>query len=154
MAGFMDRYSTDRSLEEEGVWVDYGDGLKVQVRRLNSRHSRETRRKLEKPYAAQFRGREMPESLQEQLLNKQLSQSIVVDWEGVPDPDNSPGFLEDGITPDPKKPGKFLDCTPENVLMMVERFPDFRDDILTAAMEKTTFQKEQTKVAEGNSKSS
>jgi hypothetical protein len=32
MAGFLDRYNTDRGLEEEGVWVDFGDGVKVQVR--------------------------------------------------------------------------------------------------------------------------
>lgn len=154
MAGFMDRYSTDKTLEEEGVWVDYGEGLKVKIRRLNSKHSREVRRKLEKPYAAQFRGREMPESLQEELLNKQLAGSIVVDWEGVPDPDNAPQFLADGVTPDPKNPGTMLPYSPENVLRMVKEFGDFRDDILTAAMEKTTFQKEQRKEAEKNSKSS
>lgn len=139
MAGFKDRYATDRSLEEEGVWVDYGDGLKVKVRRLNSKHSRETRRKLEKPYAAQFRNRDMPESLQEELLNKQVAKAIVVDWEGVENPD---------------KEGEQLPCTEENVLRMITEFPDFRDDILTAAMERTTFEKEQRKAAEKNSKSS
>lgn len=139
MAGFLDRYATDRNLEEEGVWVDYGDGLKVKVRRLSSKHSRETRRKLEKPYSSQFRNRDMPDSLQEELLNKQMAQSIVVAWEGVPNPD---------------KEGELLECTPENILMMVTKFPDFRDDILTAAMERTTFEKEQRKEAEKNSKSS
>lgn len=139
MADFMDRYATDKNLEEEGVWVDYGEGLKVKVRRLNSKHSRQLRRKLEKPYATQFRGREMPESLQEELLNKQLAGSVVVDWEGVPNPDNTT---------------EMLPCNPENILLMVSRFNDFRDDILTAAMEKTTFQKEDEKVKEKNSKSS
>jgi len=135
MAGFLDRYSTSKDLEEEGVWVDFGDGLKIQIRRINSKTSREYRRKLEKPYASQFRNREMPESLQEELLNKQVANSIVVAWEGVPDPS------------DPKKA---LSCTPENVLRMVTEFSDFRDDILTAAMERTTFQKEETKAAEKN----
>jgi hypothetical protein len=66
---FFDRYNTDRGLEEEGVWVDFGDGVKVQVRRLTSKKSREYRRKLDKPYTAQFRNREMPDDLQEKLLN-------------------------------------------------------------------------------------
>jgi hypothetical protein len=146
MAGFKERYSTDRKLEEEGVWVDYGDGLKVQVRRLNSKHSRETRRKLEKPYTAQFRNRDMPESLQEELLNKQVSQSVVVNWEGVEDPS----------APEPKEgeQPKMLPYSQENVLRMVTEFPDFRDDILTASMSQATFQKEQRKEAEKNSKSS
>jgi hypothetical protein len=138
MAGFLDRYNTSRDLEEEGVWVDFGDGVKVQVRRLNSKHSRETRRKLEKPYSSQFRNREMPDSLQEQLLNKQVAQSIVVNWEGVPNPES---------------PKDQLGYTPDNVLMVIEKFPDFRDDILTASMERTTFEKEQRKEAEKNLKS-
>jgi len=78
MAGFLDRYNTDRNAEEDGVWVDYGDGVKVQVRRLSSRFSRDVRRKLEKPYSSQFRNRDMPDSLQEELLNKQIAKAIVV----------------------------------------------------------------------------
>lgn len=128
MAGFRDRYNTDKGLEEAGVWVDYGDGLKVKVRRLSSKTSRDVRRKLEKPYAAQFRNREMPDSLQEELLNKQVSMAIVLDWEGVEDPDKADAMLP---------------YSQENVLRMVTEFPDFRDDILTAAMERTTFEKEQ-----------
>ena len=135
MSGFMDRYKTDKGLEEEGVWVDYGDGLKVQMRRLNSKASKDCRRRLEKPYAGQYRGREMPDSLQEELLNKQLSQAVVVGWEGVPNPD------------DPKKD---LPFSPENVLRMIQEFPDFRDDILTAAMERTTFQKGDVEKQEKN----
>lgn len=136
MPSFLERYKTDKNLEESGVWVDYGDGIEVQIRRLNSAKSRETRRRLEKPYTKGFRGQDMPESLQEELLNKQVAEAIVVDWKGVPDPDNE---------------GKELPCTPENVLKMVQRFPDFRDDIMAASMERATFQQEELKEAEKNS---
>lgn len=139
MPSFFDRYATDKSMEEEGTWVDYGDGLKVQVRRLNSTKSRDVRRKLEKPYVKQFRGQDMPDSIQEQLLNNQIAKAIVVSWEGVPNPDN---------------PKEKLPCSEENVMMMITRYPDFRDDILAASMERATFQKEDLKAAEGNSKSS
>lgn len=139
MPNFMDRYSTDKDAEEQGQWIDYGDGLKVKLRRLNCTKSREVRRKLEKPYAKQFRNTEMPESILEMLLNNQLAKAVVVDWEGVPNPN---------------KPSEQLPCTEENVLRMIQDFPDFRDDILTASMERATFQKEDTKAAEGNSKSS
>jgi hypothetical protein len=135
MAGFLDRYNTDRSLEEDGVWVDFGDGLKVQVRRLTSKKSREFRRKLEKPYTAQFRNREMPDSLQEDLLNKQVAGVVIVNWEGVVNPD---------------KPSEQLEFSADNALMMCQKFPDFRDDILTAAMERTTFEKEQRENARKN----
>src|SRR5688572_25956454 len=120
MSKFLERYATNKNLEESGVWVDYGDGVEVQIRRMNSAKSRETRRRLEKPYTKGFRGQDMPESLQEELLNRQLAEAIVVDWKGVPDPDN---------------PEQMLPCTPENVLKVVTAFPDFRDDIVTASIE-------------------
>lgn len=135
MANFFDRYNTDKKLEEDGVWIDFGDGLKVKVRRLSSKHSRETRRKLEKPYVAQFRNREMPDSLQDEILNKQVATSIIVDWEGVPNPDN---------------PKEMLVFSPDNALDMIKKFSDFRDDILTAALERTTFEKEQREAARKN----
>jgi hypothetical protein len=140
---FFDRYNTDRGLEEEGVWVDFGDGVKVQVRRLTSKKSREYRRKLDKPYTAQFRGREMPDDLQEKLLNQQVAGVIIANWEGVPDPDAPPPAKE-GDKP------KMLEFSQEAALMMVQKFPDFRDDILTAAMERTTFEKEQREDARKN----
>lgn len=139
MADFFSRYSTDKNAEEDGVWVDYGDGLKIKIRRLNCAKSKEIRRKLEKPYVKQFRGADMPESIQEMLLNQQLAKAIVVDWEGVPNPES---------------PEKALECSEANVLMMIQKFPDFRDDILTASMERATFQREDMAAAEGNSSNS
>jgi hypothetical protein len=43
-----------------------------------------------------------------------------------------------------------LEFSQEAALMMVQKFPDFRDDILTAAMERTTFEKEQREDARKN----
>ena len=37
-------------MEEEGVWVDFGQGLEVKIRRSDSRRSREVFRRLYKPY--------------------------------------------------------------------------------------------------------
>lgn len=139
MTSFFDRYSTDKIAEEDGQWVDFGDGIKVQIRRLNSAKSREVRRKLDKPYSKQFRGGDLPDSLQESILNQQIAKAIVVSWEGVPDPD---------------KPSEMLPCTEDNVLRMVRDYTDFREEILTASMERATYQKEDLKDAEKNSKSS
>lgn len=139
MMNFLQRYATDKTAEEDGQWVDFGDGLEVKLRRLNSVKSREVRRKLEKPYAKQFRNQDMPDSISEMILNNQLAKAIVVEWKGVPDPDDMT---------------KELPCTEENILHMMQSFPDFREDILAAAMERATFQKEELVAAEKNSKSS
>ena len=142
MSKFFDRYKTDRGAEEEGVWVDFGDGIRVKLRRLNSAKSKEVRRRLEKPFEKQYRnGREYPDSLQEELMNKQLAQAIVVDWEGIPELDQSGSPID----------GKDMPCTPENVIRMVSQFPDFREEITTASLERATFQVEERKEREGNS---
>lgn len=139
MASFTDRYATNKSQEEDGVWVDFGDGIKVKIRRMNSKHSRETRNKLEKPYAKQFRGQDYPLEIQENLFNLQLAHSIVIEWEGVPSPE------------DPKK---MAGNTPDEKIAVFKAFPDFREDIAAASMERATFQDLTVKEAEGNSEKS
>lgn len=136
MNSFFEKYSTDRVAEEEGQWVEFGGGVEVQVRRLNCDKSKKVRRKLEKPYVKRFRNMEMPDDIQELLLNQQIAKAVVVAWKGVPNPDN---------------PSEWLACTEDNVLRMVNEFPDFRDEILQASMERATFQNEDLKAAEGNS---
>jgi hypothetical protein len=131
---FKARYSTSKNLEENGVWVDFGDGVRVCVRRINSKVSKEVRRKLEKTYASAFKGRDLPAELVETIMIKQLSQALVVDWEGV----------------DPTDSGKVLPCTPENVEKVMTEFPDFREDVLTACIERATFQAEEIADAKGN----
>lgn len=139
MSSFADRYATNKSQEEEGVWVDFGDGIKVKIRRMNSKFSRETRAKLEKPYASQFRGREYPLEIQENLFNQQLAKAIVIEWEGVPD------------AVDPKK---MAPNTEEARMAVFKAYPDFREDVAAASMERATFQEISVKEAEGNSKPS
>jgi hypothetical protein len=136
MGKFADRYKTNRKVEEEGQWVDFGDGIEVKLRRLNSDHSKETRRKLEKPYQSMYRNRDMPDALQEELMIKQLSQSIVVDWKGVPDPADDE---------------KMIPCTQENVAKVMTQVRDFRDDVVQASMTAATFQDADREVVEGNS---
>lgn len=139
MSSFLDRYATNKSQEEDGVWVDFGDGIKVKIRRMNSKHSRECRARLEKPIAAKFRGRDYPLEIQEDLFNLQLAHSIIIEWEGVPDA---------------KDPSKMAGNTPEERLAVLKAYPDFREEIAQASLERATFQDISKKDAEGNSKMS
>lgn len=144
MSSFMDRYKTNKSAEEDGQWVSFGDEIQVKLRRINSKKSKEVRRRLEKPYAKVYRNGDIPESIQEELLNRQIAEAIVVDWKGVPDFEYKEGELT--VIPD-----KFLDCTEDNVLRVIVAFPDFREDVMGASLEKATFQDEARKADEGNS---
>lgn len=134
MSGFLDRYQTDKSLEEEGVWVDFGGGVMVKVARITSAKSREVRRRLERPLARKNRNEELTLDQLEHLMIEQLSQAVVKDWKGVTD-----------------EKGKELPCTVENCRDILNKFPDFREDVATVSMEKATFQQNRMQDELGNS---
>lgn len=132
MSKFYDRYKTDKKLEEEGQWVDFGDGVKVKVARLNSERSLAVRRKLEKPYS-KIRG-SIPEDIQEEILTKQVAEAIIIAWEGVSDEN-----------------GKEIECTYENKVKILKDFKDFRFDVVTASVEAETFKAKQNEEVLKNS---
>lgn len=132
------RYKTDKKLETEGVWVDFGDGIHVKLGRLQSKEARTLRRRLEKPYANMDR---VPEEVSEQILNKIMAQVVVKGWS-----DDLPGGSETIQDED----GTPLACTPENILLIFSKIPDFRDDLVTAAMTRDTFKAEENADKAGN----
>lgn len=132
MTTFYARYKTDKKLEEEGQWVDFGDGVKVKVARLNSERSIAARRKLEKPYS-KIRG-SIPESIQEEILTKQVAEAVIIAWEGVTD-----------------ERGKEIECTYENKVKILNEFKDFRFDVVTASVEAETFKAQQIEEISKNS---
>jgi hypothetical protein len=63
---FAERYRTDRDLEEEGAWVDLGDGIKIKIARLQSQRARRVLARLYRPYDNMRQsGRKVPDSVQE-----------------------------------------------------------------------------------------
>lgn len=134
MSGFLERYQTDKNLEEEGVWVDLGGNVQVKVARITSRKSKEVRRKLERPMVRKNRSDELSIDQLEQLMTEQLAQAVIKDWRGVTD--------DDGVE---------LPCTVENCRMILAKFPDFREDVATASLEKETFRTAALQEELGNS---
>lgn len=120
MTNFVNRYQTDKTLEENGQWVNLGDGIEVKIARLNSERSQAVRRRLEKPYS-KMRG-EIPTQIQEEILTKQVAEAVLLDWKGVE--------LESG---------KPLEPTLENKIKILTEFKDFRQDVVFVSMEAETF---------------
>ena len=133
MSGFLQRYQTNKGWEEEGIWVDMGGGVQVKVTRITSQKSREVRRRLEKPLMRKTRGDDLPLETLEYLLTEQLAQAVIVDWRGVTDEN-----------------GNDLPCTLEHRREILTKFPDFREDVATAAMSRVTFQEEAQEEEMGN----
>jgi hypothetical protein len=131
------RFATDASREEEGVWVDFGDGIEVKVRRLSSKISRDVRKRLEKPHAEAIRRGPLPESLAEDILNRQLAEAIISDWKGVDDDNGQP-----------------LACTVENKIAILKALPEFRDEIVSISIERDNYKAALNEDAEKNSSTS
>lgn len=124
--GFHDRYHVDKAAEEEGTWVDLGDNVAVKVRRFTSAHSKAVRRKLEEPHAALARGgQQLPDTILEEILIKQMALSLIVDWKGVPDDTGQP-----------------LQATPENFEKVLREYPEFRNEIGSIVMDRATWKKQ------------
>lgn len=133
---FLDRYKTDPNLEENGVWVPFGDGVEFLLARFTSKKSKAVRRELEKPYLRQIRSDSLSPEIQDEITIKQMAEAIVLGWKGVPDPDNE---------------SKELKFSKENVVKLLTRFPDLKDDLAQAALERSTFKAIDMEEAKGNS---
>jgi hypothetical protein len=134
MSGFLDRYKTDKSLEEEGVWVDFGAGVQVKIARITSSKSKDVRRKLERPMVRQSRGQDLTLEQLEYLMIEQLAQAVVKDWKGVTDEEGNP-----------------LPFSEANCRDIISKFPDFREDIATVSMERESFRNVALQEELGNS---
>lgn len=122
MSPFQKMFQTNRDLEEEGVVVDFGEGIKVKVARIQSDRSRAVRRRLEKPYRKRFQNNDLPEDVAENILVCQMAEAIILGWEGVTDRNGNP-----------------LECTEGNIKKVLTDFPDFRDAVLQASIARETF---------------
>lgn len=130
----MTRFSTDENKEEGGVWTDFGDGMRVKIRRLRSRKSMEVRKELEKPFADTVRRGALPDSVAEELLLKQMSRAIIADWEGID--------LGDGVE---------VPYTIDNAYTALKKFSEFRENVLQVAMEADHYRTKVDEDAEKNS---
>lgn len=132
--GLYDQYKTSESLEEDGVWVDFGDGVSFKLRRLNSKVSRKVRKELEAPYQSQLRrNQDLPDDVAEGILRRQIASGVVVDWKGVTD--------------EADKPMKY---SAENALKLFTDLPDLLNDVAMAAAARATFREESVEEAKGN----
>lgn len=131
------RFATDESREEEGVWVDFGDGIEVRIRRLSSKVSRDVRKRLEKPHGEAIRRGGLPEGVAEDILNRQIAEAVIAEWRGVDD-----------------EAGNALPCTVENKLRVIKALPEFRDEVLSVSIERDNYKAALNEEAEKNSSTS
>lgn len=127
MTDFFSKYDIDQTAAEEaGVPVDFGNGVKITVRRSTCKKALETYKRLMQPYKA-WREGTIPLEVTRKISAQVAAQAIVSGWEGMPDPDNK---------------GAELPYSVENAEALFIRFPDLVTDVMTAADSSEIFTKE------------
>lgn len=129
----ISKFATDLDLEEEGVWVEIGDGAKLKVARVGNPRYRERIRQLTKPYRNQIRSSTLPEDISDDLVLKAFSECILLDWEGLED-----------------DKGKPITYSKEHAYELLKGLRDFRSLVAEIAQEQETFRRNEAE-AEGKS---
>lgn len=129
----LSRFTTDSTLELNGVWVDIGEGAKLLVARVGNPRYRERLRALMKPYKRQVRTDTLPEDLSEDMVLRAFSETILLGWEGLEDED-----------------GKAVPYSREKAYELLRDLRDFRAIVAEIAQEQETYRAMEAE-AEGNS---
>lgn len=126
-------FATDLDLEENGVWVDIGDGGQLKVARMGNPRYQEAVRRISKPHKTQIRNKTITEDLSDELLLKSMAETILLDWKGIED-----------------DKGKAIKYSVETAFKLMRDLRDFRNLVVELATEQAAFRRDELS-AEGNS---
>lgn len=136
-SALFSKFKMDETREENGVWVDFGDDVKIKIRRLKAKASTDARAELDKPFANEIRRGTMNPETAKDLALKQVAKGVIADWKGI----NFPGE-------------PMLPYTPENAYRILKALPELADNIIGIAADAEVFKAAMDADAEGNSSAS
>lgn len=128
----LTKYKTDEALEQEGVWVDIGDGAKLKIAHNDNPKHREALRRLMKPYRVQFRNGTLPDDIADNIQLQALVDGVLRDWEGI------------------KENGKAVEFNRGNAIRVLTEYRMIRDLVKEVAMSEAAFRAEDLEDAAKN----
>lgn len=126
-------FGTRADLENEGVWIDIGDGARIKVARAGNRAHAEVIRRLRRQYQATRRGGKAADDMLERLSVEAMAEAVLLDWQGV----------EEG--------GAAVPYSLESAQRMLTDYKDFRDMVAGFSTDMALFQEEEEAAAAKNS---
>jgi hypothetical protein len=117
-------FSTNKKLEDEGVWIDIGDGAKLKIARAGNKQSNALSKQLAKPYMAQITYGKLSDEVATQIGVEVMAKAILLDWKGI------------------QYDGADLPYSVDNAIKLLTELPDFRDYVSQMANDRKTFQRE------------
>lgn len=130
----LSNFKTDTTLEENGVWVDMGDGCQVLVARNGNKKHREAIQRLRRPYKTfDASGRPLPDDVAQRITVEAMAEAILLGWRGL------------------KEAGREVPYTTETARRVLNEYRDFRDQVSYLAVNMETFRAQSLEAAVGNS---
>lgn len=127
-------FKTDESKEQDGVWVqlDSGDSRLKIARSNNAKYRASQQLKMER-YRFAAKTKTVPDDVWNAMFNELIAETILVDW--------------DGITKD----GKPYPYSRENALQAIAELKDFRELVMSFAVDLDNFKQDVQEATEKNS---
>jgi hypothetical protein len=113
-------FSTDVSLEEEGVWITLDEASAIKIARLNNKAFKQLAAKIGKQSKIIAKH---TDDIPEETLIHLIAKTILLDWKGI------------------KVKGKEVVYSVENAIKFMTEYKDFRDLVIELANEKETFRR-------------
>jgi hypothetical protein len=115
-------FATDLDLEENGVWVDLGEGTRLRLARVNNPAYKKVMREKLKPYRTQAARAGISEEKWKTMTCEVLAKTVLLDWEGWED-----------------EKGKNVPYSEKNAFDMLFGLKDFRSLVVELADQQATF---------------
>lgn len=125
-------FGTNKTKEEQGVWVDGPDGARFLVARQGNTAFRKLSAELAKPHRRLFQMGKVDDAIIKGITAEVIARTVLLDWKGV------------------KAGEKELAYTPEIGKEMLLKHEDFADFITGISTTVSLFQDELDQAAAGN----
>ena len=130
------KYKTDEEAEDNGAWIDWGDGAKLKIARVGNNNYQRRAQALMKPHRhARDRGT-ISEEIQTDIVTKCIAETVLVDWEGI------------------EYDGKPIKYSSKNAEKLLNELKDFREDVLLVANDLSNFRATEIEDSSKNSQKS
>lgn len=128
-------FKTNQQAEQEGVWVDAGEGLKLLIGRITNRKYIRLVQKLGMPHGRRLAAGRVDPELLEGITTKAIAKHVLLDWKNL------------------QEQGKDVPYSVETAERFLTEMPDFKELVTSFASDRELFIKEQEEAAAGNSES-
>lgn len=121
------QFKTNPSVEQDGVILDYGDGVKIRIARAGGANKAFLRavEAFARKHRRQIQLDTLPEDTSREILREIVATTVVLGWEGVEDEAGNP-----------------MPFTKENAIKLFTDLPDLFSDLYAQAQNAALFREE------------